>query len=367
MRLWTWYNRSMPSPIHDPTLAPDLLDYIAAQVAVSPAKRTPALKDFLCKAGQWNLPTSSAVDECINNSSAASLTLRRRLIDAMLEHNTNLHTLYTPVLLAWGFSQSWALDIDTEGVMNRWVTENVMETDYSCDAACYNTAAFAAQMLPLKNALPAGWRSQVFADATWSMLQAVNTWHADRVANHKFGDAVVGMGLLANICAEKERESQTLPQFWLTTARRLLAQTKFQTTMGLSRTIAKSTLPGQDKLAVHEGSHPVLWSMSKETFLPLLPENETERFACLPFTRPDKDPSEMEEWEKEGYISYNSNVVRHFCPTLHPLLSLAVSPADWCMRERIQTWVEQFNNRDLAQSIPLPDLDAGESPTPPPP
>lgn len=344
----------MPRAIHDPQLPHALYQYLAAQITKSPAKRVPALRQFLKGQKKWSLATSAAVDECINNESPMSLDIRQRLIVAMDANNTTLESLYTPVLLVWGFNQSWALDIDTEMVMHHWAEENNASGQNT--AACYRATSFLQQLNALAHDIPAKWRQSVFVQASQTFLTCAQTWNSVRLPPTRAGAFFVNLGYAVEHCPDaRPQVGGTLRDRWVEQTLATIGEVNFSEKMCFSRDIVDSNLPGQYKLDTHKGLQTMLWLMAKDTFLPLLPESEAERFKMLPFDEPEDPGAEMEDWAKAGYIENNMLIMRKYCPQMYPLITLATKPDDWCIRAHIQAWVDQFNPANPMDRLDLPE------------
>lgn len=344
----------MSSFIKDPTLASDLLAYLTEQVEKAPSRRTATLREYLTRRPAWTLATSGAVDECIKNETPASVSVRQRIIAAMASYQTGLQTLYLPVLLAWGFNQKWAVDIDTEALMSHWTSDHAQGPANTL-AACYHTTAFLAQLVSVQHAFPDTWRPQVFADIAQTVLTSAQRWSPNLLPATTAGQFFVALGHTVQACPGTHRENnRPMPQRWAQFTSETVKQINFQTQMCISQDLVRSSLPGQYKLDAHAGLNTSLWAMARDTFLPLLPTNEAERFKMLPFEEPNEPVADMAEWNKEGYIDSNTNLMRRYCPQMYPVVALAASPDDWCTRASIQAWVAKFEASAPVPSIALP-------------
>ena len=339
----------MASFIKDPSFAPQLFEYLSQQIAAQP-RRVRALREYLNGKRSWT-KTSTAVDECISNDSTPSLAIRRRIIDTMDNYGADLQSLYAPILLAWGLHQDWALEVNAKTLLHHWAQTNLSNST----AACCHATAFLTQMVAVQQEVPSIWRQQVFADVIEAMLVFTNTWRPSSLPSIIASNFLVSLGYAVQVCPSAQQGSkESLLSQCTRYTQVAINGAGLQTQRSISTALIRSELPGQYKLDVHHGANVTLWSMALNTFLPLLPPDEIERFNMLPFDEPEEPVAEMDAWTKEGYIESNNNIVRQYCPQMHPILALVTTPDDWCQRARIQALVDRFNALN-AQEFELPE------------
>ena len=343
----------MAPVIKNPSFAPQLLAYLSQNIADQPTRRVPALREYLTGKKGWTQKTSTAVDECITNDSVSSLALRRLIINAMRHYCTDLQSLYAPVILTWGLNQSWASTINTGAVLHHWAVEH-SKNPKNTTSACHHATTFLTQLVAIQQDVPSIWRQQVFADVVEAMLVFSNAWKSASLPPTIAGSFLLNLGHAVQVCPTAQRGQESLLSLCTRYTRMAIEGTNVQTQMSVSTALVDSKLPEKYKLAIHEGLRTTLWSMARNTFRPLLPADEIQRFSMLPFDEPTVALANMETWAKAEYIENNNNIVRQYCPHMYPILALATTQDDWCQRACIQAQVDRFNSLET-QALELPE------------
>ena len=346
-----WYNRSMDIPNF--SLAPYLLAHFECRIPLQSVSVQNGLRKYLTAGLPWS-KAKDLVHGCLEaNDNATPPLLAKSVLDNVRANHADLESIHLPVLLAWGLRQPWGSEVNTTRSMHKWAGRcaAIKQKDAT---VFWNVMAFNGQLLSLADAIPVALRAQVFAQTFERLTECLRERHAGNIPSSTASTLVMNLGLAAGHAASAD---PSLMQQWELWASDVLEGLIFSKQMLLSKDIVNSTLPGQAKLNAHQKAHSILWVMARETFRPLLPQDDVDCFAHLPWATPDPERYEIQYMDveaKDAFVSTNRNATRHYCPTLYPFLELACHVDDWCDKEKITQWVAKFKTPGTPDSIPLP-------------
>ncbi len=346
-----WYNTAMASLDFNTNLAPYLLAHLICRIPLQSQAIQSGLRKYLAGASTWS-KTKMLVQTCLDsNGDAPTASLSVSILDQVRANHADLESVYLPVLLAWGLVQPWKAEVNTPRVMQKWASR-CAATKREDAAVFWDCMSFNGHLLSLAPSIPT--RTQVFAQTFEHLLGAARERYAGGIPIRLVEKLVLDLGASSVLAAPAAPEPM---QQWSLWTGDVLDALIFSEQMVLSKKIVNSALPGQAKLDAHHKAHSILWVIARESFRPLLPENDMECFDHLPWATPDPERYDIEYMDveaKEGFASTNRNVTRHYCPLLYPFLELACNDTDWCDKDKIALWVAKFKTPGTLDSIPLP-------------
>lgn len=302
------------------------------------------------------LPWSKArelIDKCLgSNDNAPTPLLARSILDDVRANHADLESIHLPVLLAWGLRQPWGSEVNTTRRMHKWAGRCAANQRQD-SLVFWDCLTFNGQLLALADAIPVALRAQVFAQTFEQLTECLRERHSGNIPNFAAPTLVMDLGFSAMQAASAD---PGLLQQWELWTSDVLEGLIFSEQMVLSGKIVKSALPAQAKLNAHHKAHSILWVIAQETFRPQLPQDDVDCFAHLPWATPDPsryDIQNMDAETKENFVSTNQNVTRRYCPTLYPFLELACHTNDWCDKNKVSAWVQDFRAQS-PEALPLP-------------
>lgn len=329
-----------------------LLAHFECRIPLQSVSVQNGLRKYLTAGLPWS-KARELIEKCLgSNDNAPTPLLARNILDDVRAYHADLESIHLPVLLAWGLRQPWGSEVNTTRSMHKWAGRCAANQRQD-GLVFWDCLTFNGQLLALADAIPVALRAQVFSQTFECLTECLRERHSGSIPSSTASTLVMDLGFVAMHAASA---APSLIQQWELWASDVLEGLIFSEQMRLSKDIVRSPLPEQAKLNAHHKAHSILWVMARETFRPLLPQDDVDCFAHLPWATPDPERYDIQYMDvetKEGFVSTNRNATRHYCPTLYPFLELACHVDDWCDKNKIAAWVQNFRARS-PEALPLP-------------
>lgn len=318
----------------DTTLSQDLLDrFTTGMNGISPEHRA-SIETIAQGYGEVY-----AISHAFKEALGADLV--DRAVEAA-ESEQSFHVALAAPLMVWCLNHPWSHELYVDTMVSKWVGRVLDSRSSPSSIQMANT--FMAQLLPLITAIPEKARAPFLAELLQALYRCATPWknpqHADLCAHY----LELSHALTQHCSLEKHADGRSMGDIWPKYASLALEETRPPEQGKLAAWLAISILPTNELMAVFSWSSAEVWACPAvaSLLLPNLPKCESARFKDLPWSTSAADAVET-----------NQALTRTYCPSLHPLLELALDPADWHEKDVIGAWLKE--HQEPAESLPLPD------------
>lgn len=322
------------TPYHfDPTLSRDILDRFTSGMPELSTEHLASIKTVARGYGEV-YAIARAFKEALGTH------LLDRAIEAA-ESAQSFHIALAAPLMVWCLNHSGEEEIYVDVMVCTWMSRTL--DSCSSGGAIERANTLMAQLLPLVPAIAEDARGPFLAQFLQAMYRCATPWknpqHATLCAHY----LELSHALTQHCVLEKHDDGRAMGDVWTKYASLALEETRGEEQAKLAAWLATSALPTSALLPILSWGSAQVWTCPEVAafLLPHLPQRESSRFDELPWSTGN------------DALATNQALTRTYCPSLHPLLELALAPSDWSEKAIVGTWLAEHETP--IQSLPLPD------------
>ncbi len=322
------------TPYHfDNTLSQDILDHFTSGMPGLSPEHLASIKTI-----------ARGYGEVYSISRAFKEALEADLLDRAIEaaeSEQSFHIALAAPLMVWCLNHPGEGELYVDVMVCKWMSRTL--DSCSSGSAIQRANTLMAQLLPLVPAIAEDARGPFLAQFLQAMYRCATPWknpqHAALCAHY----LELSHALTQHCLLESQDDGRFMGDVWAKYASLALEETRDQEQIKLAAWLATSVLPADALLPILSWASAQVWTCPEVAtyLLPHLPQRESSRFQELPWSTGN------------DALATNQTLTRTYCPSLHPLLELALAPSDWSEKAVVGTWLAEHETP--IEALPLPD------------